>query len=256
MIPPTPVGASKLAAVVDALHWGAEYKASATMSNQPRRPTFRQWCFNQVAACLQKYDEDIVHDWQPTNRERISARNVMSGISVRPYRAITSAFSGETQDAAVPFLYMLTTSSAANRSDRRHGRPTVAGGEPPRAGRPGRRHPGRPDGQPVARGHGRKEGSMREWVRWVLFAGAMTAIVLSIFFIDPVRTEWVELDRATVGTVYIRTADVSAILGPGELELDDSGGVRHNVNTQVVVGALRINVRGTADQVHRLVRGE
>ena len=113
MIPPTPVGLRKLLAIVDALHWGAEYTASATMSNQPRRPTFRQWCFNQVAACLQKYDEDIVHDWQPANRERISARNVMSGISVRPYRAISSAFSGETQDAAVPFLYMLTTSAAA-----------------------------------------------------------------------------------------------------------------------------------------------
>ena len=113
MVPPTPVGANKLAALVDAIHWGDEYKASATMDNQPRRATFRRWCFNQVAACLEKYDEDIVHDWQPMNRERISARNVMSGLSVRPYRAITSAFSGETQDAAVPFLYMLTASAAA-----------------------------------------------------------------------------------------------------------------------------------------------
>ena len=60
--------------------------------------------------------------------------------------------------------------------------------------------------------------------------------------------EWVELDRATVGTVFVRPESVTAILGPGEVALDDGAGTRHNVHTQVVVGVLRINVRGTAEQ--------
>ena len=64
-----------------------------------------------------------------------------------------------------------------------------------------------------------------------------------------VRPEWVELDRATAGTVFVRPTAVTAILGPGEVALDDGAGVRHNAHTQVVVGILRINVQGTAAQV-------
>ena len=63
--------------------------------------------------------------------------------------------------------------------------------------------------------------------------------------------EFIEIDRAAVGTVFIRPADVSAILGPGEVVLDDGAGTRHNAHAQVVVGGvLRINVAGTAAQVH------
>ena len=66
--------------------------------------------------------------------------------------------------------------------------------------------------------------------------------------------EWVELDRATVGTVFIRPADVGAILGPGEVALNDEGGTRTNIHTQVTMdGLLRINVRGTAAQVRELL---
>ena len=93
--------------------------------------------------------------------------------------------------------------------------------------------------------------------RWQLLALWLAGASLAIFvWTLLLPAKWVELDRATVGTVYIRTADVSAILGPGELELDDGAGTRHNANTQIVTGGLRINVRGTASEVHRLLRDE
>ena len=47
----------------------------------------------------------------------------------------------------------------------------------------------------------------------------------------------VELDRASVGTVLVRPAAVDAILGPGEVLLDDGAGTRHNASTQVVIGS-------------------
>lgn len=86
-------------------------------------------------------------------------------------------------------------------------------------------------------------------------AAIIVASVLFIALTIEREPEWVELDRATIGTVFIRPSAVSAILGPGEILLDDGAGTRHNAHTQVVVGAvLRINVRGTAAQVHNILR--
>ena len=101
---------------------------------------------------------------------------------------------------------------------------------------------------------------MNAWKPISLVVVVVSLVVVAVSLVVllwawPMPAEWVELDRATVGTVYIRTADVSAILGPGELELDDDGGVRHNAHTQIVTGGLRINVRGTAAQVHEAVIG-
>lgn len=91
-----------------------------------------------------------------------------------------------------------------------------------------------------------------------LIAACLAAIVVFAFLLitaekQYVAPEWVELDRAEQGTVLVRRADVSAILGPGEVVLDDAGGTRHNAHTQIVVGILRINVRGTAAQVRAIL---
>ena len=92
-----------------------------------------------------------------------------------------------------------------------------------------------------------------------LTIGLITVIVakgLTIGWLLWAPDDFVELDRATVGTVFIRPADVGAILGPGEVALDDEGGTRHNRHTQVVMdGLLRINVRGTAAQVREQLGG-
>ena len=96
---------------------------------------------------------------------------------------------------------------------------------------------------------------------WGLFVFAAAAVVIVAVFAfmlitsegAPVRPEWVELDRATQGTVLVRPAAVDAILGPGEVVLDDSGGTRHNAHTQIVVGILRINIRGTAAQARAML---
>ena len=83
--------------------------------------------------------------------------------------------------------------------------------------------------------------------RETLIVGAV-AVFLAALLVWP-RPGFVELDRASVGTVLVRPAAVDAILGPGEVLLDDGAGTRHNASTQVVIGALRINVKGTAAQV-------
>ena len=83
----------------------------------------------------------------------------------------------------------------------------------------------------------------------IAFAGLVRARDLPRQTRDRTSTpEWVELDRATVGTVFVRPESVTAILGAGEVALDDGAGTRHNAHTQLVVGVLRINVRGTAEQ--------
>ena len=98
---------------------------------------------------------------------------------------------------------------------------------------------------------------MLKKIDWPLGLFALAGVVILVVFWfgiittekQYVRPEWVELDRATQGTVFVRPKAVDAILGPGEVALDDDRGVRHNTHTQVVVGILRINVRGTAAQV-------
>ena len=77
----------------------------------------------------------------------------------------------------------------------------------------------------------------------------IAATWVALMLLWPPTPDFVELDRASVGTVLVRPAAVDAILGPGEVLLDDGAGTRHNAHTQVVIGALRINVRGTAAQV-------
>ena len=99
------------------------------------------------------------------------------------------------------------------------------------------------------------------WIPLFCVAGviAFAGLVAAIATTDTrphVHPEWVELDRATKGTVLVRPEAVTAILGPGEVVLDDGAGTRHNANTQIVTGGLRINVRGTASEVHRLLRDE
>ena len=91
------------------------------------------------------------------------------------------------------------------------------------------------------------------WIPLFCVAGliAFAGLVAAIATTDTrphVHPEWVELDRATVGTVFVRPEYVTAILGAGEVALDDGAGTRHNAHTQLVVGVLRINVRGTAEQ--------
>ena len=91
------------------------------------------------------------------------------------------------------------------------------------------------------------------WIPLFCVAGliAFAGLVAAIATTDTrphVHPEWVELDRATVGTVFVRPESVTAILGAGEVALDDGAGTRHNAHTQLVVGVLRINVRGTAEQ--------
>ena len=87
---------------------------------------------------------------------------------------------------------------------------------------------------------------------WVfVLAVALFVAAIAVVWLWPCGCggEFVELDRAGVGTVLVRPGSVDAILGPGEVLLDDGAGTRHNASTQVVVGALRINVSGTAAQV-------
>ena len=79
--------------------------------------------------------------------------------------------------------------------------------------------------------------------------GLVVGMTIAAMLLPLWPDDFVELDRASVGTVLVRPAAVDAILGPGEVLLDDGAGTRHNAHTQVVIGALRINVRGTAAQV-------
>ena len=85
-----------------------------------------------------------------------------------------------------------------------------------------------------------------------LLAGAMALFIIGLSLCsDRPGDCYVEFDRAERGTVLVRVSAVSAIIGPGEVVLDDDGGVRHNLFTQLVTnGELRINVGGTASQAH------
>lgn len=87
---------------------------------------------------------------------------------------------------------------------------------------------------------------LTDWVFLLAVALFVAAMALVLW---PGDGGFVELDRASVGTVLVRPESVDAILGPGEVVLDDGGQVRHNAHTQVITGGLRINVRGTAAQV-------
>ena len=102
---------------------------------------------------------------------------------------------------------------------------------------------------------------MKNWI-FPLVVSLSVAAFVTVFAFMLITTEkqyappeWVELDRAGQGTVLVRTAAVDAILGPGEVVLDDAGGTRHNAHTQVVVGPLRINIRGTAAQTRAMLLG-